>query len=174
MVDTLAEYKHQYITYKSAWYDVAKLAKGDLGERANKDGAIMNAQRRYTTSKLANIYFTYALSSHLSPGITANAFDPGLMPGTGLVREAPAIIRFIAKHILPHVIPLLRRVMNPNVHTVDESGSFLARLLTDPSLSSTNGKYFVEHHQELSSPESYGQKRITNLWESSKKLTGLS
>jgi NAD(P)-dependent dehydrogenase (short-subunit alcohol dehydrogenase family) len=166
--------KQKYGLPAPAWNDVTELAKGELGESAANDGAMASAQRRYTTSKLANIYFAYGLPGHLPSGITANAFDPGMMPGTGLVREAPAIIRFVAKHILPHVIPILRRVMNPNVHTVDESGSFLARLLTDPLLSNTSGKYFVEHREERSSPESYDDKRITDLWDSSKKLTGLS
>ncbi|MES2827069.1 MAG: SDR family NAD(P)-dependent oxidoreductase [Bacteroidota bacterium] len=156
-----------------AWNDVTKLAKGDLGESAAKDGLMKNAQRRYTTSKLANIYFTYGLSNHLPPGITANAFDPGLMPGTGLVKEAPGFIKFVATHILPHLIPLLRKIMNPNVHTVEESGAFLSRLLTDEALKNTTGKYFIAHLPEKSSPESYDEMRISNLWEASEKLTGL-
>jgi len=59
------------------------------------------------------------------------------MPGTGLPREAPAPIRFIANHVFPHVIPLLRRVYLPNVHTVEESGDALGGLVTDPELADT-------------------------------------
>jgi len=39
---------------------------------------------------------------------------------------------------------LLRRFLNPNVHTVDESGRTLAWLLTDPAVADATGKYFEE------------------------------
>ena len=48
---------------------------------AAEDKSVARGQRLYTTSKLANIYFTYALARRLPPGVTANAFDPGLTPG---------------------------------------------------------------------------------------------
>src|SRR4029077_20525406 len=102
-----------------AWNDPAALAHGDLGPAAASDAAFVSGQRRYSTSKLANIYFTYALARRLPAGCTANAFDPGLMPATGLMREAPAPFRFIANQI---PIPLLRRLFSPNVHTAQESG----------------------------------------------------
>jgi len=31
-----------------------------------------------------------------------NAFDPGLMPGTGLAREAAARLCWLWNHVLPH------------------------------------------------------------------------
>src|SRR6202045_4904253 len=117
-----------------AWNETAALAHGELGPTAASDKAFASGQRRYSTSKLANVYFTYALAHRLPSGITANAFDPGLMPGTGLMREAPAPFRFIANHVLPHAIPLLRRVYSPNVHTAEESGANLAHLVTAPEL----------------------------------------
>jgi NAD(P)-dependent dehydrogenase (short-subunit alcohol dehydrogenase family) len=57
--------------------------------------------RRYTTSKLCNIYFTYELArrlqkeglSTIDKPITVNAFNPGLMPGTGLARDYPPLLR---------------------------------------------------------------------------------
>jgi len=128
-----------------AWNDTAALSRGELGGAAAADKPMARGQRLYTTSKLANIYFTYALSRHLPPGVTVNAFDPGLTPGTGLTRDAPAPIRFIAKHVLPRAIPLLRRTYKTsNVHTIVESGQSMARLLIDPGLAGTTGKYFQE------------------------------
>lgn len=154
-----------------AWNAPAALSRGELGPAAATDGAFARGQRLYSTSKLANIYFTYALAHHLPAGITANAFDPGLMPGTGLTREAPAPIRFIAAHVLPHARPLLRRFLTPNVHTVEESGASLAWLLTDPTLSGTNGKYFEGQKEIRSSVESYDEGRAAELWEASEALT---
>jgi len=154
-----------------AWNDPAALARGELGRAAADDKPLAVARRRYSTSKLANVYFTYALARRLPDGVTANAFDPGLMPGTGLVREAPAPLRFANAHVLPHVIPLARRLHMPNIHTVQESGDSLARLLIDPALAHTTGKYFEGRQEIRSSEESYDQARGEELWTESETLT---
>jgi NAD(P)-dependent dehydrogenase (short-subunit alcohol dehydrogenase family) len=154
-----------------AWNDPAALAAGELGPEAADDKPLTAARRRYATSKLANVYFTYALARQLPAGITANAFDPGLMPGTGLVREAPAPLRFANAHILPHLIPFVRRVRMPNIHTVEESAGALARLLTDPALAGATGKYFEGRLQIRSSDESYDENRADELWKASEILT---
>jgi NAD(P)-dependent dehydrogenase (short-subunit alcohol dehydrogenase family) len=154
-----------------AWNDPVALALGELGRAGADDKPFANGQRRYSTSKLANVYFTYALARRLPAGVTANAFDPGMVPGTGLTREAPAPMHFAASHVLPHVIPLLRRVMNPNIHTIRESGDALARLLTDPALAGTTGRYFEGRREIRSSDESYDEKRSEELWRASEALT---
>lgn len=64
----------------------------------------------YTNTKLANIMWVYALSKRINEripdrGIKANAFDPGLMPGSGLAREYKGIMRFAWFKIFPHVSP---------------------------------------------------------------------
>ena len=128
-------------------------------------------QRRYSTSKLANIYFTYALAQRLPEGVTANAFDPGLMPGTGLFRSTPAPFRFIMNKVLPHAIPLLRRVYSPNIHTPQESGAALAHLVADPELAAITGGYFEGRRQIRSSDESYSDERAEELWSASLALT---
>jgi NAD(P)-dependent dehydrogenase (short-subunit alcohol dehydrogenase family) len=151
-----------------AWNETAALARGELGPAAASDKAFASGQRRYSTSKLANVYFTYALARRLPSGMTANAFDPGLMPGTGLMREAPAALRFIFRHI---PIALLRRLFSPNVHTAEESGAALARLVTDPELNTTTGQYFEGRRQIRSSEESYNNERAVELWNASVTLT---
>ncbi|MGH3278126.1 MAG: SDR family NAD(P)-dependent oxidoreductase [Trebonia sp.] len=85
-----------------AWNTAPALARGELGPDAASDNAFVAGQRRYSTSKLANVYFTYALARRLPHGATANAYDPGMILGTGLQRSAPAPLRFAAKHVLPH------------------------------------------------------------------------
>jgi NAD(P)-dependent dehydrogenase (short-subunit alcohol dehydrogenase family) len=151
-----------------AWNNPVALAHGELGPAAVSDKAFASGQRRYSTSKLANIYFTYALARRLPAGITANAFDPGLMPGTGLMREAPAPFRFVLRHI---PIALLRRLFSPNVHTAQESGEALASLVTDPELNTTTGRYFEGRRQIRSSDESYNDERAAELWNASVTLT---
>jgi NAD(P)-dependent dehydrogenase (short-subunit alcohol dehydrogenase family) len=157
-----------------AWNTTAALAKGELGPAAAKDDASADRGRRYSTSKLANVYFTYGLAPRLPEGITVNAFDPGLMPGTGLAREYPASLRWIWNVVMPRVIPLLRLLMTKNIHTPEASGAALARLITDPALASTNGKYFEGLNEIRSSVESYDAGRAAELWESSAALTGMA
>jgi len=67
--------------------DVATLAAG-TGDPAASDA--QNARDRYATSKLCNLLTVRALAKR---GVAAFAFDPGLMPGTGLARDHGAITR---------------------------------------------------------------------------------
>jgi NAD(P)-dependent dehydrogenase (short-subunit alcohol dehydrogenase family) len=156
-----------------AWNAPTALAKGDLGPAAANDDAAADRGRRYSTTKLANVYFTYGLAHRLPEGITANAFDPGLMPGTGLAREYSAVVRFAWHNILPRLIPLLRCVLVKNIHTPEESGKALAHLIVDPALVSTNGKYFEGLHEIPSSVESYDKGRAEELWGDSATLAGI-
>jgi NAD(P)-dependent dehydrogenase (short-subunit alcohol dehydrogenase family) len=73
--------------YTSA-YDLAD----PPGELTAEEG-----RRRYTTSKLCNLLFTYELDrrlEHGAQGVTVNAFDPGMMPGSGLGRDYRPLQRF--------------------------------------------------------------------------------
>lgn len=88
-----------------AWNAPPALARGELGPAAEGDSEFVAGGRRYTTSKLANIYFTYGLARRLPEWITVNAFDPGLIPGTGLTRNASAPLRFAARHVMPRHRP---------------------------------------------------------------------
>jgi NAD(P)-dependent dehydrogenase (short-subunit alcohol dehydrogenase family) len=154
-----------------AWNSTSALARGQLGPRAMSDKPFAAGQRRYSTSKLANIYFTYALTRRLPQGVTANAFNPGLVPGTGLQRDAAAPLRFVAAHVMPRMKWVLRRVVTPNVHTLQESGGSLAWLATAPELAGVTGKYFDQRQAIPSSEESYDLTRAETLWNDSVVLT---
>lgn len=153
-----------------SWSTPQDLARGKLGPLSDKDGDFTAGQRRYSTSKLANILYTYELARRLPPGVTANAFNPGLVPGTGLQRSAPAPVRIIARHILPRMTWLVRRALTPNVHTAEESGGALAYLAISPQLATTTGKYFDGRTPIASSDESYDQAKAADLWSVSETL----
>lgn len=118
--------------------------------------------------------FTYELARQLPAGVTAAAFHPGLMPGTGLVREAAAPIRWLWHHVLPRSIPLLRRLVSANIHSPAESGAALARLVFDPALEGQSGYYYEGLREIRSSTESYDTARAAELWTASAALTGLN
>ncbi|MCE7054268.1 SDR family NAD(P)-dependent oxidoreductase [Algoriphagus sp. AGSA1] len=156
-----------------AWNTPMELSKGNLGIEASNDDETADMGRRYATSKLANMYFTYGLASRLPEGITVNAFDPGLMPGTGLAREYSPVMRFMWYRIMPHMLTVMRLLIK-NVHTSKESGASLARLVTDPELVGTNGKYYEGMKEIPSSKASYDVNSADELWDDSAVLTGLT
>jgi NAD(P)-dependent dehydrogenase (short-subunit alcohol dehydrogenase family) len=114
-------------------YQLAYPPTGAGGDSPGKDG-----RRRYATSKLANVRAAYALASHLEGrGITVNAFDPGLMPGTGLARDAGPLLRALFATVARGLVVL------PGVNTPARSGAVLAGLVTNPDLGTTTGTYFA-------------------------------
>ncbi len=138
----------------------------------------------YVNSKLCNIWFAYELGRRLErahvvngrPALTVNAFDPGLVPGSGLARDYPAALRFVWARILPGLARLLTRVI-PGVNPADKAGAALARLVVDPELAGVSGKYFPSHtrwREAPSSDASYDAALSAVLWEESVRMTGLT
>jgi NAD(P)-dependent dehydrogenase (short-subunit alcohol dehydrogenase family) len=144
-------------------------------EPAGRDDAALVGRRRYTTSKLCNVLTAYELSRRLaagelgSPGVTVNAFDPGLMPGTGLARDYSGFQAFAWRYLLP----ALTGLPGLNVHTPRRSARALARLITDPELEGVSGQYFSGFHRTRSSTESYDRSMAAQLWAASAELAGL-
>jgi NAD(P)-dependent dehydrogenase (short-subunit alcohol dehydrogenase family) len=140
-------------------------------EQAGDDPALMG-RKRYTTSKLANILTTYELARRLEAqgvtGITVNAFDPGMMPGTELARDYSPAMRLGWKYILP-----ILTLFNRDVRRVEDSGAALARLVLAPELAATTGKYFSGKDMIPSSAESYDLVKAKELWETSAELVGV-
>ena len=138
---------------------------------APEPDAATAGRRAYTTSKLCNLMFTYELSRRLKAirrgAITVNAFDPGLMPGTGLARDYTPLQRFAWNFVLP----VLRFI--PGVNSTSKSGRDLARLILDPQLESVSGKYFVGRAQVPSSKQSYDESQAAELWDASARMVHL-
>jgi NAD(P)-dependent dehydrogenase (short-subunit alcohol dehydrogenase family) len=132
-------------------------------------------RRRYTTSKLCNIYCTYEYASRLAASsipllqsLRVNAFDPGLMPATDLARTYSAPLRFVSRYILPALSLFIS-----NVHSPATSGRRLAQLATG-SEESVTGKYFSDGKEIQSSTVSYDTQNALDLWNTSAKMTGLA
>jgi len=77
---------------------------------AGPDTSAEEGRRRYTTSKLCNVLFTYELDRRVGDGVSVNAFDPGLMPGSGLARDYPPVQRLAWRFLFPalRVLPGVR------------------------------------------------------------------
>jgi NAD(P)-dependent dehydrogenase (short-subunit alcohol dehydrogenase family) len=132
--------------------------------------ASYSGRQRYASSKLANVMWTYALRRHLEKHaaerrITVAAMDPGLMPGTALAREASGFEQVLWMRVLPKVIPLLRLLISPNIHTPRESGEALARLAVGTDVEGVSGRYFEGKKEIPSSKDSYDEKKQEDLWD---------
>lgn len=139
----------------------------DLGAR---QAPAALGRMRYATSKLCNVLTTYELARRFGKAnidLTVNAFDPGLMPGTGLARDATPFEQLLWKRVLP----ALRFV--PNVNTAERSGHDLAWLVLTPELLGVTGKYFGGTAVRPSSAESYDARKAEALWEGSANLVQL-
>jgi light-dependent protochlorophyllide reductase len=137
----------------------------------DSDTVATAGRRAYTSSKLCNVMFAYELSRRLKicglDTITVNAFDPGLMPGTGLAREYGPLQKFL----WDFVFPVLRVI--PGVNSTRKSGADLARLILDPALEKLSGKYFVGQKEVPSSKDSYDERKAAGLWEASTTMVSL-
>jgi light-dependent protochlorophyllide reductase len=136
-------------------------------ELAHPPGDTIDGRRRYTTSKLCNVLFAYELDRRLGQGqrgITVNAFDPGLMPGSGLARDYSPIGRWAWRYLFPAL-----RVL-PNVNSTRSSGQRLAALAGDPRYDGVTGSYFEGTRPIRSSVDSYDRDKALDLWETSERL----
>jgi NAD(P)-dependent dehydrogenase (short-subunit alcohol dehydrogenase family) len=131
---------------------------------AHPEQSADNGRRRYTTSKLCNVLFTYELDRRLGDGVTVNAFDPGLMPGSGLARDYPPLQRLAWRYLFPAL-----RVL-PGVRSTRTSGRYLAALVTDARFDGVSGQYFDGPRPIKSSAESYDRDKALDLWETSERL----
>ena len=132
-------------------------------------------RRRYTTSKLCNIYCAYELARRLAEtgdarlrSVRVNAFDPGMMPGTGLGRTYPAVLRFAWKYVLP-VLTLFQE----NVNRPATSGRRLAILASGGMGDHVTGQYISMGRVLPSSPLSHDRAKACDLWTTSAEMTGL-
>jgi NAD(P)-dependent dehydrogenase (short-subunit alcohol dehydrogenase family) len=131
------------------------------------ESAEVDGRRRYTTSKLCNVLYAYELDRRLGStpgGVTVNAFDPGLMPGSGLARDYSTLGRLAWRYLFPAL-----RVL-PNVNSTRASGRHLAALVNDARFDGVSGQYFEGRRPIKSSVDSYDAGKARDLWETSEAL----
>ncbi|WP_435738669.1 SDR family NAD(P)-dependent oxidoreductase [Cellulosimicrobium sp. PMB13] len=118
---------------------------------------ITESLRRYPTSKLANVLTAYEIARR-SPGTTVVAYDPGLMPGTGLVRNQPTWFRAVWRGVGPLLAVL------PRVTTPAASSRHLAAL-ADGSRHVPTGAYVSGGRVVASSAASHDEEVARRLYD---------
>lgn len=123
-------------------------------------------RKKYSYSKLCNIYFTYELDKRLrenNSSITVNAFNPGMMETnfTGGLRN-------------PMRTAIIKKTMPERVGDLDTSSTALAEIIIDDKYKDITGKYFDRSTTYINSSElSYNEENRLELWNKSLEWTHL-
>ena len=164
---------------KPALTDFETLAMTGGPRRDEFDGRLA-----YVNSKLCNLWFAYELVRRIEAAdlwhderwVSVNAFEPGLVPGSGLARAYPPVLRFVWDWILPGLARLLTPLI-PTINPAPKAGGALAKVVLDPALGRVSGKYFPSHtrwREAPSSEASHDPDRARALWEASVRMTRLT
>jgi len=149
------DFKHTFgMVPAPVWRDPHILATP--GTAVDADGTTAG-RTAYSTSKLALIYWVHALARRLPDDLHVYSFNPGLVPGTGLVRDSGAITRFLFTRVLPVL------TLTPFARTAATSGHDLAAAVLGTALA-PSGAYLNGSTPEGSSAESYDRAREEALW----------
>ena len=146
-----------------AWRPVDQLARPGTADHADSATAGRTA---YSTSKLAVIYQVHALARRLPVGVSVYAYNPGLVPGTGLQRDAGPFTRFVFGAIMPLM------TITPMASRPETAGANLAAAVIGPELGES-GMYISGRKAERSSDESYDRAREAEIWATADRLLGI-
>lgn len=117
---------------------VAALARGE-GDGDERQRGL----DRYATSKFMNTVTAIELARRIpAPRTGFFTLDPGMMPATGLVRDAPWWMRLLWSTVLRGLVPLL-----PQASTPRRSAAAAAWVLTDPAVAGRSGEVFGPDRQ---------------------------
>lgn len=144
------------------WRDPSDLARPGSAKKA--DGVVAG-RTAYSTSKLAVVYLVHGLARRLPAGVEIFSFNPGLVPGTGLQRDAGAITRFAFTRIMPVM------TLTPYARRMKVSGADLAAAAIGPA-PGPSGSYINGKALEPSSPASYDPDREDALWNELRRIAG--
>ena len=118
----------------------------------------------YARSKLANLYFTYELSSKLrNSKITVNALHPGGV-ATNFSRN---------NGLLPWVKHYIYYLLKRELISPQKAAETIIYLALSPEVKEISGKYFFDKKEIKSSPASYDREAALKLWKLSLNLTGV-
>jgi len=154
--------------------NISLLAHPDHDPRADRTAAV-GGMRAYSSSKLCNLMTALHLARSdeaLSRGWSVLAYDPGLTPGTGLVRNQSWIVRFLIWPILPLIIPFSK-----GMNTRADAGRGLAELAT--TAEAPDGRVYAALRKgRLTWPDpsdiARDEQAARALWDDSARLVGLA
>ncbi|HEX7306979.1 SDR family NAD(P)-dependent oxidoreductase [Lentzea sp.] len=121
-------------------------------------GSVTAGRTAYTTSKLAAIHLVHEWARRLPPGVTITSYNPGLVPRTGLSRDAGPVGRLAMRWL---TVPL---ALTPFADTPAGAGRKLADAVLG-GVDAPSGSYVDRTRVTRSSDESYDPGRERELWQ---------
>ena len=112
----------------------------------------------YSTSKLGAIYLVHEWARRLPDGVDIVSYNPSLVPGTGLAREASRRDQFVNRWILPVL------ALTPFADRITPAGRKLADAIVG-TVVAPSGAYIDRTREVPSSEESYDPVRERALWD---------
>ena len=147
------------------WRSPAKLAEPGAFRAPTTTKAGRTA---YATSKLAAIYMVHAYANEFAAsedsGPAVIGYNPGFVPGTGLMRDADLPTRAAMKFLLPAL------TVTPIASTQRDAGGWLADAVSGQTRA-PSGSYVSRDREEWSSAESYDPEREQELSEACDQMT---
>ncbi|AOS61616.1 SDR family NAD(P)-dependent oxidoreductase [Actinoalloteichus hymeniacidonis] len=119
--------------------------------------SVRAGRRAYATSKLGGIHLVHEWARRLPEGVDILAYNPSLVIGTGLAREAGGASDFVMKYLVPAF------TLTPLVDTPPVAGRKLADVILGDT-SAVTGSYIHRTRVAASSKESYDADREAELW----------
>jgi NAD(P)-dependent dehydrogenase (short-subunit alcohol dehydrogenase family) len=123
----------------------------------DRSGNVRAGRRAYVTSKLGGVHLVHEWARRLPDGIDIVSYNPSLVVGTGLARQAGGALPFL----MSRIIPLL--TVTPLVDTPVPAGKKLADAILSVTPAAT-GAYIHREKAAASSTESYDTDRERALW----------
>jgi len=115
----------------------------------------------YSDSKLAIMYYAHQLQRQAPAGINVSVFEPGFMPGTGLMRDHSPAIQLMMR--------VVQRI--PGVSSATRSGPMLASIVLDDQWAHLRDGAFVVKDQEREAKSfTNDPDREARLWEATAEL----
>ncbi|MFK4548331.1 hypothetical protein RKD29_007927 [Streptomyces tendae] len=117
----------------------------------------------YATRKLAAIHLIHEYARRLPSEVDIVGFNPGFVPGTGLTREAGALVRLAMRTIMRLI------TLTPLASTQQEAGRHLADVVLGLT-PAQSGSYVDRTSEVSSSAQSYDPDREQRLWTAVEEL----
>ncbi|MHC5794884.1 SDR family NAD(P)-dependent oxidoreductase [Lacisediminihabitans sp. FW035] len=144
------------------WLDPADLARPDAP--AADETRFAQERRRggvaYASSKLALVTLSHDWAERFAAsGRRLNAYDPGLVPGTGLGKDMPASMYWVWKHVMPAMGIL------PGATTAPITAGHAVRFALGDTFPSLNDGYVEIGRLARAEPVTFAIERRVALWE---------
>jgi NAD(P)-dependent dehydrogenase (short-subunit alcohol dehydrogenase family) len=148
---------------RAKWQDPTVLAD-PVRSQEHIASTVDRGEARYCASKLLNLMHARHLAREL-PAIGVIAFNPSVVPGTGIARDRNWLQQLGWRHIMPALVPIL-----PGARSIERSSRDLLWLITKVDAHSISGSYVDGREVQTGSKESSDWTKIARTVQVARSL----